>query len=116
MRWADVRERSGLFNVSESLFLRRCQAGPASVVAARGRALARAVERAARERTIFHLWWHPHDFGEEPELNLQFLKRNVLQTYARCSEDYGLRSLSMGMVADELASSAGGSPRPIPVE
>ncbi len=36
---------------------------------------------AARNNQIYHLWWHPHNFGEHPEESIEDLKSNcrVLQ-------------------------------------
>ncbi len=58
------------------------------------------MERAARNGEIYHLWWHPHNFGDHPHESLQGLK-NILDNFSRCRDKYGMRSLSMGEVAEE---------------
>jgi hypothetical protein len=40
-----------------------------------------AMETAARHRKLFHLWWHPHNFGVDLQKNLTFL-RNILDCFA----------------------------------
>ena len=57
---------------------------------------------AAREGRLYHLWWHPHNFGLHPEENLRALER-VLEHAARLKDSHGLRCLTM----DEAAASAG---------
>ncbi len=54
---------------------------------------------AAAEDAVFHLWFHPHNFGVHLEENLQVLEA-ILQAFAFCRERYGMRSLSMSAVAD----------------
>jgi hypothetical protein len=56
-----------------------------------------AMRSAAREKRIFHLWWHPEDFAGYPQQNLDFLNQ-VLSIFASCRREYGMRSLSMGDV------------------
>jgi peptidoglycan/xylan/chitin deacetylase (PgdA/CDA1 family) len=59
--------------------------------------IAQAMKQAAREKRIFHLWWHPEDFASYPGRNLEFLHR-VLQTFEECRRECGMLSLSMGDV------------------
>jgi hypothetical protein len=50
---------------------------------------------AAQRKEVYHLWWHPENFGDYPEQNLQSLEV-LLQTYKKCKEKYGMTSWSMG--------------------
>jgi hypothetical protein len=61
----------------------------------------RTLRFAALQGRIFHLWWHPHNFGLHPEENLRFL-RGVLTEFAHCRQRYGMRSLSMADVDAEV--------------
>jgi hypothetical protein len=54
---------------------------------------------AAKARKLFHLWWHPHNFGADPDANLSFLKR-ILDVYASLQDRFGMRSLNMSEVAE----------------
>jgi hypothetical protein len=51
--------------------------------------------KAARLNEVYHLWWHPHNFGWYPEENLEGLAI-ILQHYEQLKNTYGMRSLSMG--------------------
>src|SRR5262245_18128171 len=56
------------------------------------------LETAATDRRVFHLWWHPHDFGVHVRENLAFLRR-VLARFARVRERTGMESVTMSDVA-----------------
>ena len=56
------------------------------------------MKSAARERRIFHLWWHPEDFAGYPDRNIDFLRR-VLNVFDKCRKEEGMASLSMGDVS-----------------
>jgi hypothetical protein len=60
-----------------------------------------AMETAARRRKLFHLWWHPHNFGVELQTNLAFL-RAILDRFRALQERYDMRSMTMAAVADEV--------------
>jgi peptidoglycan/xylan/chitin deacetylase (PgdA/CDA1 family) len=63
--------------------------------------IADAMTRAAVEKKIFHLWWHPEDFASHPERNLDFLNR-LLTVFDRRRREYGMASLSMGDISDTV--------------
>lgn len=56
---------------------------------------------AAKTNQLFHLWWHPHNFGADPEANLLFLRR-ILDRYATLRDRFGMRSLNMSEVAERV--------------
>jgi hypothetical protein len=60
-----------------------------------------AMEQAARRRTVFHLWWHPHNFGVNLDVNLAFL-RAILDHFRLLNERYAMRSMTMADIADEV--------------
>lgn len=59
----------------------------------------RELTAAASTGQIYHLWWHPHDFGADLALNLAFL-RKILEHYRQQRDRYGLESLNMSEVAE----------------
>ena len=54
---------------------------------------------AAKTQGVFHLWWHPHNFGRNPEANLHNLEM-LLMYYRFLNQSYGMRSLSMSELAE----------------
>ncbi|WP_276373565.1 polysaccharide deacetylase family protein [Chryseolinea sp. H1M3-3] len=55
--------------------------------------------RAATKNEIYHLWWHPHNFGHYPKESMAELNK-LLDHFLICEKKYGMRTLSMGEVAD----------------
>jgi hypothetical protein len=49
---------------------------------------------AAKRGRIYHLWWHPHNFGVHLDENLAFL-RLVLDHYRLLRERYEFQSVTM---------------------
>jgi hypothetical protein len=70
------------------------------------RRITSAMEKAARQRKLFHLWWHPHNFGGHLQENLAFL-RGILDCFRTLQERYGMRSMTMAAVADEVLHAHG---------
>lgn len=52
------------------------------------------MERAARNAEVYHLWWHPHNFGNFSKENLIDLTK-ILHHYCYCAKKYGMQSMSM---------------------
>jgi len=52
---------------------------------------------AAKNNEIYHLWWHPHNFGNNSTENIANLK-DLLQHYKQCNLKYKFDSLNMAEV------------------
>jgi peptidoglycan/xylan/chitin deacetylase (PgdA/CDA1 family) len=52
------------------------------------------MDLAARSGRVYHIWFHPEDFGHYPDENLALFGQ-VIQHYTKLREQYGMRSLSM---------------------
>lgn len=92
-----------VWNIRASRFLRPYRPGLASLDALRLRRITQAMDQAAARGEIFHLWWHPHNFGRHLEGNMAFLNE-VLSHYRKLHERHGMLSLNMGELADSLES------------
>lgn len=99
--WAQLEAKGGLVDVPASRFLRPHSARLAALEPRRLGRIEAAMLEAARSGTIFHLWWHPHNFGTRTAENMAGLER-ILGYYARLRERFGMRSLSMGEVAGAI--------------
>ena len=49
---------------------------------------------AAKNKEVYHLWWHPHNFGGNPTRNLMELQ-TLLQHFRTCQCKFGFESRSM---------------------
>lgn len=59
------------------------------------------LDYAAQEGLVYHLWWHPHNFGADLEQNLEFLQK-ILEHYQDLNQKYDMQSMSMGEIAERL--------------
>jgi hypothetical protein len=57
--------------------------------------------RAAKTGGLYHLWWHPHNFGYHPDACLKELEE-ILQHHASLQKKYGLLSLNMKGLRNHL--------------
>jgi hypothetical protein len=95
----------GMVDVSASVFLRPVT-GNAALERLRLARIKAAMEVAARRQRLFHLWWHPHNFGVRREDNLAFLGA-ILDHFRALQDRYGMRSMTMAAVADEVLDGRG---------
>ena len=58
---------------------------------------------AARNNEIFHLWWHPHNFGSNIEENIKFLEQ-ILLHYEMLNKKYKFKSVTMSKLAKIINS------------
>ncbi len=54
------------------------------------------MKHAAREGLVYHLWWHPHNFGDEPVESMKVLEA-ILEQYRRLNGEFGFRGSGFGM-------------------
>jgi peptidoglycan/xylan/chitin deacetylase (PgdA/CDA1 family) len=66
--------------------------------------MAKEIRTAAKYGECYHLWFHPENFGEHPEQNMDNL-RYILEEYSRCSNKYGMQSWNMSEYAHHLIGS-----------
>ncbi|MGI0107062.1 polysaccharide deacetylase family protein [Salinimicrobium sp. WS361] len=52
------------------------------------------MSKAAKNKEIYHLWWHPHNFGGNPAKNLKDLEL-ILRHFKTCKNKFGFESLNM---------------------
>jgi hypothetical protein len=92
--WSSILQPNGLANVPASMFLRPCGRTPGPAAELRLRRICSAMAAAARDRRVFHLWWHPHNFGAATAANLGVLER-IVAHFETLRERHGMRSLTM---------------------
>lgn len=97
-----ARDPSGLINVPASRFLRPHAPRLVRAEPLKLRRITAGIEAAARRGGLYHLWWHPHNFGVRLSENLAML-RAILDAYAAQRERHGMRSATMAEAAAEPA-------------
>lgn len=56
---------------------------------------------AARNGRLYHLWWHPHNFGVNQDENFEFLDR-ILDHFRKLNGKYGFESVTMSGLAKAI--------------
>ena len=56
--------------------------------------------QAAKRGEIYHLWWHPHNFGVNQTENLAGLE-TILKHYATLEKSFEMKSKTMAEVTPE---------------
>lgn len=101
--WEDIPFIDGVCALPASHFLRPYSAKLAHLDGLRFRRIASGIREAAESGGVYHLWWHPHNFGLDAEQNLAFLRR-LLEVHKTCRARHGMRSLSMTAAGNHARS------------
>jgi hypothetical protein len=83
-----------LINVASSRFLRPYNRRLAPLDGLRLRRIVKAMEKAATTGGIFHLWWHPENFGRCLAENMAMLIK-VLDRFEGLKGEFGMQSRAM---------------------
>ena len=94
------------YNIPSSRFLRPFSSKLGFLEAVRLRRICKSMTHAAKTGTIFHLWWHPHNFGANQEANFEFLIK-ILDHYKKLNQNYGFESVTMATIADQIQQANG---------
>ena len=83
-----------LVDIPSSRFLRPFSKKLAFLDGLRLRRIKRAMTYAAKNNKMFHLWWHPHNFGINQDENFSFLTK-ILEHYRELNHKYQFQSINM---------------------
>ncbi|MBD8490449.1 polysaccharide deacetylase family protein [Echinicola sp. CAU 1574] len=84
-----------------SRFLRPIHKGYKTLQKARLGRIISEMTFAAQNDLIYHLWWHPHNFGYKTTENLKDLTI-ILEHYQSLHQKYGMESVNMGQLTEML--------------
>ena len=106
------KEMDGLriVSVPQSRFLRPCDRRLGLLDGLRLQRILSSMTFAAQNQLLFHLWWHPHNFGVNTDLNLSFL-RAILDHYRQLEQKFEFQSSTMGEVAESILAKSGAACR-----
>ena len=92
----DLREcmRTRPFNFPSSRLLRPNYSTLSVLDTLRLKRITKSMDDAAMHKRIYHLWWHPHNFGANTGKNIEFLEK-IIGHYKSLEERYGMKSLNM---------------------
>ncbi|MCA0152991.1 polysaccharide deacetylase family protein [Winogradskyella vincentii] len=89
------------FNVPSSRFLRPFSTKLKIAESIRLKRIIKSMTHAAKNGEVYHLWWHPHNFGVYQRENFEFLNR-ILEHYLMLNKKYGFESLTMNELSNIL--------------
>jgi hypothetical protein len=88
------RPVGAMTDIAASRFLRPVRSSTALLNRAQLRRIEQEVTRAAQQDGVYHLWWHPQNFGRDTALNLAMLEA-IFEHYRRLADTYGMASTTM---------------------
>ncbi|MEP6711023.1 MAG: hypothetical protein ABJA37_01340 [Ferruginibacter sp.] len=88
-------------NIPSSRFLRPYSRNLRMLDTLRLKRIKDSMTYAAKNNLIYHLWWHPHNFGINHEENFAFLEK-ILIHYTFLEKKYEFKSCTMSELAGEL--------------
>lgn len=95
---SNLRE-GGMLNISASRFLRGHSPTMKVLDHLKLKRICRDMTYAARNGLVYHLWWHPHNFGSYQEENIAFLEK-IYKHYQKLHNLYGFESLTFSQLGE----------------
>lgn len=93
----------GMMDVPASRFLRPWNRSLRHFEPMRLSRILSAMLASAQEGTVFHLWFHPHNFGIDQNENFAVLA-SILDHYRRLRDEFGWPSVAMAEVAESIVN------------
>ena len=92
-------DRGKLVNIPSSRFLRPYSINFSFIESIRLNRIKREMDLAAQHGEVYHLWWHPHNFGKNMDENINFLK-GILDHYAHLNHSNKMISKNMKEITE----------------
>lgn len=99
IKYSSLAECGTVLNIPASRFLRPYSKRLSMFEWLKIRRIQRELQYAAKHNELYHLWWHPHNFGDNIEENLKNLEQ-ILKQYSDCNKKYGMQSYTMAEFCD----------------
>lgn len=96
-------KKDELFNVPASLFLRPYRS-ISFFQKLKLRRIKKLMTLAAKEGKLFHLWWHPHNFGKRTKNNIDYLIK-ILDHYSFLEREYQFQNLNISEIRKQMMDS-----------
>ncbi len=100
-----IQKREGVYLLPASRLLRPYNPKESFLNQRKIKRIKKEMTIAARNNEFYHLWWHPHNFGNHSEENMSGLKE-ILSHFSFLQKEYGMESLNMGEILEFLQPKA----------
>ena len=94
-------DKDPIINLPSSRFLRPYNKKLKGIEPYRLERIKKSLTYAAKKGEVYHLWWHPHNFGVNIEENLAFL-RKILEHVEILKQQYKFESLNMKQAVEKM--------------
>lgn len=98
------KSTSGMINIPASRFLQPFANRPLGLEKLKINRIKAEMTKAAKNGSIYHLWWHPHNFGINTTENLQQL-HDILTHFNYLENSFGMKSINMKNLANAFLKS-----------
>lgn len=93
--------QDGIINLKSSIFLRKQNKMLSFLEPLKLYNIKKLMRLAAKKGKIIHIWWHPHNMGENPDAFLAQVEE-LLKYYKELNDKFGFESRNMGEMAEEI--------------
>ena len=98
----EILLRSGMpMNIPASRFLRPYSRKLRFLERLRLKRIKAGMTHAALKGEVYHIWWHPHNFGNNTQENFSVYSK-ILEHYINLKKKYGMQSYTMNELYNEL--------------
>ncbi|QRM90160.1 polysaccharide deacetylase family protein [Lacinutrix sp. WUR7] len=90
----DLQMHHGLVNIASSRFLRPYSSKLRFLENLKINRIKKGMTYAAKQKQVYHFWWHPHNFGQNTEENFKALEE-LFNHYKTLNKTYNFNSKTM---------------------
>lgn len=94
-------EKGKIINLPSSRFLRPYYSFLKFLEPFKVYRIKKGMRRAAKKNELFHLWWHPHNFGKNIDENFKSLEK-IFQEYKRLNKKHQFTSETMTSLSNKM--------------
>jgi peptidoglycan/xylan/chitin deacetylase (PgdA/CDA1 family) len=99
-----TNNKNKIINLPQSRFLRPYNKSLKLLEPFKIRRIKKAMQHAAKHNELFHLWWHPHNFGMHMDKNFENLE-DIFKEYKWLNEKHQFKSETMTSMANKVIAS-----------
>ena len=94
-------KKNEIMNLPSSRFLRPYVPALKYLEPLKIRRIKKGMKRAAKNNELYHLWWHPHNFGKNIDENFKNLE-DIFKEYKRLNNKFQFTSETMSSLANKI--------------
>ncbi|AQY51994.1 hypothetical protein PWEIH_04763 [Listeria weihenstephanensis FSL R9-0317] len=98
---SDTCLKDGMINIPSSRFLRPYAKKAPFLESLKLHRIKKAMRHASKHGEVFHLWFHPHNFGRDIEENIKMLQE-ICEYYEDLQNEFGFESVTMQELAQKV--------------